>query len=45
MANDGMFNVGQLVRQEHGADGVVLVGFGSHDGTVMAGRSGARRWK
>ena len=39
MANEGMFNVGQLVRQEHGPDGVVLVGFGSHEGTVVAGQS------
>ena len=39
MANEGMYNVGQLVRQEHGPDGVVLVGFGSHEGTVVAGRS------
>src|SRR4029450_5402297 len=29
MANEGMYNVGQLVRQEHGDDGVVLTGFGS----------------
>jgi erythromycin esterase-like protein len=39
MANEGMYNVGQLVRQEHNADGVVLVGFGSYEGTVVAGRS------
>ena len=39
MVNEGMFNVGQLVRQEHGAEGVVLVGFGSAMGTVVAGRS------
>jgi erythromycin esterase-like protein len=39
MANEGMFNVGQLVRQEHGGDGVVLTGFGSSQGTVAAGRS------
>jgi erythromycin esterase len=39
MANEGMYNVGQLVRQEHDADGVVLVGFGSYAGTVVAGRS------
>ena len=32
-----MFNVGQLVREPHGDDGVVLVGFGSHRGTVIAG--------
>ena len=37
MANAGMVNVGQLVRQAHGDDGVVLVGFGSHHGTVIAG--------
>ena len=36
MARGGMFNVGQLVRQEHDADDVVLVGFGTHRGTVMA---------
>jgi erythromycin esterase len=37
MARDGMFNVGQVVREEHGDD-VVLVGFGSYQGTVIAGR-------
>jgi erythromycin esterase-like protein len=37
MADDGMVNVGQLVRQQHGADGVVLVGFSSYRGTVIAG--------
>jgi erythromycin esterase len=37
MAADGMVNVGQLVRQQHGAEGVVLVGFGSYRGTVIAG--------
>ena len=29
MADDGMVNVGQLVRERHGGEGVVLVGFGS----------------
>jgi erythromycin esterase len=38
MAEDGMVNVGQLVRQGHGGEGVVLVGFGSHHGSVIAGR-------
>jgi erythromycin esterase-like protein len=38
MANDGMVNVGQLVRQRHAEGGVVLVGFGSYRGTVIAGR-------
>jgi len=37
MANAGMVNVGQLVRQAHDAEGVVLVGFGSHRGAVIAG--------
>jgi erythromycin esterase-like protein len=37
MARAGMFNVGQLVRQQHDADDVVIVGFGTHRGTVVAG--------
>ncbi|MEN3271883.1 MAG: erythromycin esterase [Actinomycetota bacterium] len=40
MARAGMVNVGQLVRERHGADDVVLVGFGGHHGTVIA----ADRW-
>jgi erythromycin esterase-like protein len=39
MAAAGMFNVGQVVREEHRDDGVVLVGFGSYQGTVIAGRA------
>jgi erythromycin esterase len=37
MAASGMVNVGQLVRQQHGDDGVVLVGFSTFRGTVIAG--------
>jgi erythromycin esterase-like protein len=37
MANVGMVNVGQLVRQRRGAEDVMLVGFGSHRGSVIAG--------
>jgi len=42
MARQGMVNVGQLVREAHGEnatdrDGVVLVGFGTQRGTVVAG--------
>jgi len=37
MATAGMVNVGQLVRERCWEDGVVLVGFGSHRGTVIAG--------
>jgi len=36
MARAGMFNVGQLVREERSRDGVMLVGFGTHRGTVIA---------
>jgi erythromycin esterase-like protein len=41
MARGGMVNVGQLVRQAHGEsptdrEGVALVGFGTHHGTVIA---------
>ncbi len=38
MADDGMANVGQLIRERHEADGVVLIGFGSYEGTVIAGK-------
>jgi erythromycin esterase len=37
MARDCMVNVGQLVREERGDEDVVLVGFGSHRGSVIAG--------
>jgi erythromycin esterase-like protein len=37
MIRGGMVNVGQLVRERHGGDGVVLVGFGTHHGSVIAG--------
>jgi erythromycin esterase len=39
MADEGMYNIGELARIEHQDKGVVLVGFGSYAGTVMAGRS------
>lgn len=39
MADDGMYNIGELARIQHADKGVVLVGFGSYKGTVMAGRS------
>ncbi|WP_026533027.1 erythromycin esterase family protein [Arthrobacter sp. H41] len=40
MAAGGLLNVGQLVREEHSEDGVVLVGFGTYEGHVLA----ADRW-
>jgi erythromycin esterase len=39
MADAGMVNVGQLARERYGADDVVIVGFGSHHGSVLAGDS------
>jgi erythromycin esterase-like protein len=36
MARAGELNVGQLARQRHGSEGVVLVGFSTHHGRVMA---------
>jgi erythromycin esterase-like protein len=38
MAAAGMVNIGQLARERYGADQVVLVGFGSYRGSVIAGR-------
>ena len=37
MADVGMVNVGQLMRDQWGVEDVVLVGFGSHRGSVIAG--------
>ncbi len=33
----GMINIGQLAREQYGADNVYLVGFGSYRGRVIAG--------
>lgn len=37
MASEGMVNVGQLVREQHGEKNCFAVGFGSYKGTVIAG--------
>lgn len=37
MADAGMVNLGQLVRERHADEGVVLVGFGGFEGSVIAG--------
>jgi erythromycin esterase-like protein len=39
MAAAGMVNVGQLLRERHGAENVVLVGFGGYRGAVIAGEA------
>jgi erythromycin esterase-like protein len=36
MARAGMVNVGQLVRERHQEEGVALIGFASHRGSVLA---------
>jgi erythromycin esterase-like protein len=38
MINRGEYNVGQIVREGHPKDDVVLVGFSTHRGTVVAGQ-------
>lgn len=40
MADSGMINIGQLARERHGPHEVLLVGFGSYHGNVIA----APRW-
>ncbi|WP_423790605.1 erythromycin esterase family protein [Micromonospora globispora] len=37
MADAGEINIGQLARERYGPDQVVLIGFGTHHGTVVAG--------
>ncbi|MFC5447534.1 erythromycin esterase family protein [Paenibacillus aestuarii] len=39
MADDGMVNVGQLVREAHGEADVFAIGFGTYRGTVIAAKS------
>ena len=39
MAGEGMYNIGELARINHQDKGVMLVGFGSYKGTVIAGKS------
>jgi erythromycin esterase-like protein len=39
MADDDMYNIGGLARAQFGRGDVVLVGFGSYSGSVMAGRA------
>lgn len=40
MAHQGMENIGYLLRNKHGEENVFIVGFGTHRGSVLAGR----RW-
>jgi erythromycin esterase-like protein len=45
MAASGEVNVGQLARERYGEKGAVLVGFGTHQGTVIAGREWGAPWE
>jgi len=36
MADSGMVNIGELARENYGEDNVVLVGFGTYQGSVIA---------
>lgn len=38
MKDQGLYSIGELARREYGKDKVSLVGFGSYQGTVLAGR-------
>src|SRR5215211_70506 len=39
MASAGMVNIGELAREQRRKEGVLLVGFGSHHGSVIAGKA------
>ncbi|WP_276499296.1 erythromycin esterase family protein [Pontibacter litorisediminis] len=39
MADEGMYNIGQLAREKYGRANVRLVGFGTYQGTVIAGKA------
>lgn len=39
MASNGYINIGGLARQAYGAENVSLIGFGSYQGQVVAGRA------
>jgi erythromycin esterase len=39
MKRTGMINIGQLAREQYGISNVYLVGFGSYEGTVIAGEA------
>ncbi|PLW81288.1 protein-L-isoaspartate O-methyltransferase [Kineobactrum sediminis] len=39
MGDAGLYNIGELGREEYGRDKVALIGFGSYRGSVLAGSS------
>lgn len=38
MRNNGLINIGQLIQQKYGSQGVYRIGFGSYEGEVIAGK-------
>jgi erythromycin esterase-like protein len=44
MVSDGMVNIGQMAREQYGPDQVMLVGFTSHRGHVIAAHGWERPW-
>ncbi|PVW16557.1 protein-L-isoaspartate O-methyltransferase [Marixanthomonas spongiae] len=38
MADQGLYNIGELARKQFGKEQVALIGFGSYQGSVLAGR-------
>ncbi|MBN9518077.1 erythromycin esterase family protein [bacterium] len=45
MAGRGEVNVGRLARERYGETDAVLIGFGTHQGTVIAGREWGAPWE
>ena len=45
MADAKMVNIGQLVREYVSEKKVILVGFGTYKGSVIAAKGGEKRWK
>ena len=45
MAERGEFNIGQLARERYGESDAVLVGIGTHQGRVIAGREWGEPWE
>jgi erythromycin esterase len=45
MAASGEVNVGQLARDRYGEAGAVILGFGTHRGTVIAGEEWGAPWE
>jgi erythromycin esterase-like protein len=45
MIEQGERNLGQIVRERHEKEGVFLVGFGTNEGTVIAGEAWDAQWE